>query len=93
MVIATICLWMGTALLTGTLRGRHRALGAATLLSVGFWSGSGMISIVWAPQARHTATMPDWSELSRETLLDIAVLWLIGLAIILCYSFAGSKKE
>lgn len=93
MVLAIIGLWIGVAFFTGTLRGRQRALSAAGLMSVGLWAGSGMVAVVWTPQARHPATMPAWGELSRGTLLDIAILGFFGLAIILCYSFLGSKKE
>ena len=92
-VLAAMGLLIGTALLTGTLRGRHRALSGALLLSTGIWIGSGMVTSAWVPQARHAATMPAWSELSQEAWLDIAVVVLVGLGIILCYSFGGSKKE
>ena len=93
MVLATIGLWMSTGFFTGTLRGRHRAMSGAFLLSIGLYVGAGMITSTWAPQAQHTATMPAWGELSQETLLNIGTLPLVGLAIILCYSFGGSKKE
>ena len=92
-VLATIGLWLGLGFFTGTLRGRHRAMSGAFLLSTGLYIGSGMIASVWAPQAIDTRTMPAWGEVSREDLLGIAILGLFGCVVILCYSFLGEKKE
>lgn len=91
MILATIGIWMGVAFFTGTLRGRHRALSAAVLMSTGLWIGFVMFK-EWTPEMHTIATMPDLSRLSQEGQLDIVVAALIGCGIILCYSFGGSKK-
>ena len=93
MILGIAICWLGLGFFTGTLRGRHRAMSGAALLSTGLYIGSGMITSAWAPQAQAPATMPAWSELSRETLLNLSVAGLIGCGIILCYSFLGEKKE
>ena len=85
-----IC-WFAFAVLVGSLRGRHRTTLVGFMLSAGLHMGSAMFK--WATPQQTLATMPTWTELSGEAQLNIATAGIIGLVVILIYSFFDGKKE